>query len=194
MLESIEHRESVLVVDYIETASGSEPISLVQAKEWLRINHNADNNLIERLIIGVREQCSRILQIDLKDVVRIAEFENVQKISTLPYGPHGTVNSVTLVDENGTETLLTAGTDYSVIGSQYKVINLFNRMNAARMVVNFDSGYTNAAIPSVLQTFMFRVLADNYEQRESIAIGTITATISAESLAIAMQFNRRAWF
>jgi uncharacterized phiE125 gp8 family phage protein len=194
MLESVEHKESVLVVSYIEAASGVEPLSLVQAKEWLRVEHNADDALIELLINSVREQCSRILQIDLRTVTRISEFENIQKISQLPYGPHGTVNSVTLVDENGVETLLTAGTDYSIVGGQYKMVNLYNRMNAVRMLVSCESGYSVLNIPAPLQIFMLRVLADNYEQRESIAIGTITATISAESLAIAQQFNRRAWF
>lgn len=193
MLQSVENKESALISSYVSDSSGAEPVTLSQAKAWLRVDHNADDDLIEQLIKSVREQGSRILNFDIKLVTRVSEFENIQRITQIPFGPVGDVDEVKLVADDGSETVLTFGADYYVRGGQWKELDLFGKKEG-RLVVTYKSGYALADIPGPLVIFLLRALADNYEHRETIALGTISATISAESLAIAAQYNRRAWF
>jgi hypothetical protein len=41
----------------VQTAPSSEPVSLVQAKNWLRVSHTDDDDLITILITAAREAC-----------------------------------------------------------------------------------------------------------------------------------------
>ena len=93
-----------------------EPVTLAEAKLHCRVDVDADDALIESLITVARQHCetftgrafvTQTIQYDLQRWPR-------RRAIYLPRPPLQSITSVTWWDEEGNDTVLTAGTDYLV--------------------------------------------------------------------------------
>lgn len=173
------------------SAPSTEPLSLADAKTWLRIEHTADDALITDLITASRETLERELALHISVQSIQAEFVGEALSHPLPYGPHGALSSVKKIDLDGTETALTEDVDFYMKGLEYKQIRLVSALSTNKSLeLTVISGYTTT--PGWAITALKRMVADNYEHRESTAAGLVK--IPSDVLQTVSRFNRRMWF
>ena len=89
------------VIDII----GAEPISIAEAKQWLRVYHNNDNSLIEDVIIpAVRSYFERHLDISLIEKRVRFTVQGAEENIRLPLWPVDEIETITpdtLTQEDG---------------------------------------------------------------------------------------------
>ncbi len=87
----------------------TEPISLQAAKDWLKVEGDDDDALIEDLIPAARLMCEQYCNKSLVVRTITAVIRNELGEQRLPYGPHGEI--VSAVDGDGNAVTLTTRGD-----------------------------------------------------------------------------------
>jgi Phage gp6-like head-tail connector protein len=139
----------------------AEPITLAEAKNYLRVDYSEDDTLIEALITSARVRLEQyagvaMTQRNLQVVAFMSEFIE------LPYVPIGNLLSVEYW--NNTEWLELEEGDYNVIGTNtMKVYAVAYGEGEYRFT--YTCGYCDPT--PTMRTACFKMLADLYEYRES---------------------------
>lgn len=80
-----------------KTVTGTEPITLAEAKEYLRVFHDTEDNVITQMITNARKVLEMATGLSL--VEQTIELHTViHDVFTLPYGPVSSVTSATIDD------------------------------------------------------------------------------------------------
>ena len=80
-----------------KTVTGTEPVTLAEAKEYLRVFHDTEDNVITQMITNARKVLEMSTGLSL--VEQTIEIHTVIRDSfTLPYGPVSGVTSATIDD------------------------------------------------------------------------------------------------
>jgi uncharacterized phiE125 gp8 family phage protein len=140
------------------------PLELTELKEFLKITHDKEDNLLQNIIYAVSEQCelytakALLTQIWQADYHRFAAAE-----ITLPIDPVQNIQSIYLFDSYHKQSTL-AGELYELHNG---VIYLHMPAMAANLQVVFAVGYGDepAAIPASLQMLLNEHAAHLYEKR-----------------------------
>ena len=162
----------------IVTAAASEPITLSEAKNFLRVDHSDDDTLISALITASRQMCEeytrRILVTttidEYFDKFPMNRWENLSNLIYLSRGPVASITSVKYVDEIGSEVTIT--TDQYIIDTISEPARIQSTAGwfAAAGVVNqvivrYIVGTDVSSIPKPLIQGMMLVISDLYDQR-----------------------------
>ena len=96
-----------------KTVTGTEPVTLAEAKEYLRVFHDTEDNVITQMITNARKVLEMSTSLSL--VEQTIEIHTViHDVFTLPYGPVSSVTSATIddvaIDEIDEETGIIEGT------------------------------------------------------------------------------------
>lgn len=151
----------ILDVDNTATVS-AELFSVNQFKLYYgKIDNSEEDNLIESLIIAARRMCEQYSGINFIDRTVIAYINNLNGGTYLPYGPVGTVSSVSDVDGN----VLEAG-NYKITGGQFKQIQW---PTEDYLVVTYTGGYVDC--PNDLLTAVKAQTLFLYENRGDTTVG-----------------------
>ena len=139
----------------------SEPITLAQAKNYLKVDFDDDNDLITSLIASARVRLEKYAGVAMSArTLQVVAY--VDEFIELPYAP---LNNITKVEywDNGTWVEMSVG-DYYVLGTTYKKIYMVanNRMEYR---FTYTCGYTT--IPQPMITALYKLIADLYDYRES---------------------------
>lgn len=140
-----------------------EPVSLTDAKNWLRItNYDTDDVLIGDLLNGARVHIEKLTGCSLVNKqVRINVELTPQSqgfwIIDVPYGPLGCVDEVKVKTGMNTYDVLTKNDEYEVIGGK---IWLYS---PGIYVIKYQCGYNS--IPEDLATDILTLVAWSYENR-----------------------------
>ena len=168
------------------TAPGEEPVSLVEAKLQLRVEHSVDDDLITGLIQAAREQAEhqtgRALITQTWERVLDA-FPCVEIEIGLP--PVASIVSVTYIDTAGVATVLDSAA-YSLDADTphgwllpaegYAWPSTLDTANAVR--VRFTTGYgAAAAVPAGLKAWIKLRVGTLYSQREEVAAGVSLSSL-----------------
>ncbi len=165
----------------VTTKNNTEIISVADAKIFCKIQSNTDDTVITDLINSARASCemyinrfllSTVLQLQQDDFEYspVSSFNNLPtnlfypsnekqgvKYVQLPYLPVISIGSVKIVDDEGTETTLTSGTDYFLDNSGRVVfsdsVSVSNMRDLAGIIINYTVGYGTTAsdIPADLK-------------------------------------------
>jgi uncharacterized phiE125 gp8 family phage protein len=139
----------------------SEPITLEEAKNYLRVDYPEDDLLIEALITSARVRLEQyagvaMTQRNLQVVAFMSEFIE------LPYVPIGVLLSVEYW--NNSEWIQLQEGDYNTLGTNtMKVYAVAYGEGEYRFT--YTCGYCDAT--PTMRTAVFKMLADLYEYRES---------------------------
>lgn len=139
----------------------AEPVTLTEAKNYLRVDYPEDDTLIEALITSARVRLEQyagvaMTQRNLQVIAYMDEFIE------LPYVPIGNLLSVEYWN-NESWIELSEG-DYNTLGSNYlKVYAVTYPSGEYRFT--YTCGYCDAT--PTMRTAVFKMLADLYEYRES---------------------------
>ena len=146
--------QSYVIDHLISEVSYAEPVTLAEAKLYLRVSHISEDAQISEMIRSARQHIENATGLSLLTKQVQLWFSNEGGFLQLPYGP--ITSSVTLYDSTtGTEL-----TDKTVVGGQHPVIT-FPRIANMRAVYNV--GYT--AIPTGLKNALMDQINHLYENR-----------------------------
>jgi uncharacterized phiE125 gp8 family phage protein len=139
----------------------SEPITLAQAKNYLKVDFDDDNDLITSLIASARVRLEKYAGVAMSArTLQVVAY--VDEFIELPYAP---LNNITKVEywDNGSWVEMSVG-DYYILGTTYKKIYMVanNRMEYR---FTYTCGYTT--IPQPMITALYKLIADLYDYRES---------------------------
>ena len=168
------------------TAPAYEPVTLEEAKLWLRVDTDDDSQdaMILLLIIAMREYAEgltgrALVQRTLE--YRIDEFPDGP--IELPMPPLRSVTSIQYVDSDGTQSLDASPTAWQVdtvsepgrvapLTSASWPATLEDELGAIR--IRYVAGYAHPnAIPRKVRLWMQSRMATLYEHREQIFIGAV---------------------
>ena len=145
-------------------ATGSEPVTLTEAKAQLKLSTTADDTLITALITAARLQIEQYCGVSIvgREVNLVCKLDACNMFE-LPYGPVTTATiSATLlrVSAGGTDTLLTTD-DYLIYGDHF--VNFLPQTSGGFFAITYDAGYTN--VPQALKEAVLHQVAYLYEHR-----------------------------
>lgn len=145
---------------------GSEPVSLAEAKEYMRVDFPDDDSLIETLITAARKRIEAICGISLveKSLKVLIECINRQE---LPYGP---IKSVTT-------------TGLTLIGNEFKRL-----VGEGEHTIEYTSGYD--PVPADLILAIKAEVLYRYEHRgDALPLNRL----SPEARQLSAPYNRVLW-
>lgn len=173
-----------------QTEPAEEPITLEEAKLYLKVDFEEDDTLITTLIKAVRRACERYAGISFVTRTVTAYSDNWDRLTELPYGPHQSVTTVTRIAYDDTETELETD-QYSVTGLNYLTLNIGRvwRLSEGyckqRIRVVYEAGFGDAEdVPEDIKLAILKEVAELYENRENSVIGTIVAELSTTSKSL----------
>ena len=162
----------------ISTGPSIEPIDIDQAKLFLKIEADDEDDLIEALIAAARMNVERYLNRSLMPQTRtltITEATNVCSFQLV--NPLIDVVSVKTVDEAGIETTLSESS-YTVnvpLGKVYLRVGTtpLTVVGGEKIVIEYTSGYGTGSpistddVPQAIRQGILHVIAHGYEHRET---------------------------
>jgi uncharacterized phiE125 gp8 family phage protein len=139
----------------------SEPITLSEAKNYLKVDFDDDNDLISSLITSARVRLEKYAGVAMSTrTLQVVAY--VDEFIELPYAPINTISKVEYWN-NESWVEITVG-QYNVLGTTYKKLYMtaFSHMEFR---FTYTCGYTTT--PPVMKTALYKILADLYDYRES---------------------------
>lgn len=154
-----------------------EPVTLQEAKDYMRISSESENDLIEELITSARERIEKYtgLSLGLKTLKAYWFYFHVP--AEIPYGPVTAINSV--VDDNDVEL------EYTARGLQYKTLEAYSTQGLA---IEYEAGFT--IVPKGLKLAILKQVSTDYENRENYSIYDQAYELSSDARRQAMPYCR----
>lgn len=162
------------------TAPSSEPITLEEAKAYLRVDDSTEDTLISALITAARRKFENdTLHYLLPQTWEL--YLNRDEISSEPISINKSditaISSVKYYDSSNTQQTLSTSDYQTAISGKPSCIQIitmptiYDRLEA--MVIRFTLGYTNAAaVPEDIKLAIKLLLATWYENRQTVVTGT----------------------
>lgn len=181
------HPLSVLV-----TAPSVEPLTLTEAKLYLRVDQSTEDNLISGMVVAARqwvETYTRRALVTQTWDFRYEAFMDTRQPLILPKAPLQSVTSITYLDEDGVSQTLassnysvrtlsgaTAGRGYIELNDDVSLPSLYTDA-LAPVTVRAVCGYGAAAsVPDGVKMAIYLMLGDLYEQRQETMMSVSSKT------------------
>ena len=163
------------------TAPAVEPVTLVQAKLHLRIDHSTEDDLLNALIVTARQTVEKLsgraLITQTLELV-VDSFPDTFRLRP----PLQSVTSIKYKDTDGAETTHTASLYITDTDSEPgRVVPAYGEVwpsttlyPVAGVRVRFVAGYGAAEtdVPDALRQALLLLIGHLYEHRESVVVGT----------------------
>lgn len=149
-----------------------EPVSLTDAKTWLRVDYDDDNTLINNLLSSARVHiekltgCALVNKL-LRANIELTGSEPMVWMVDLPYGPLNCVDEVTYKNGINMFTTLTKNVDFEIIGGKIWFYA------PGYYTVKYQSGF--GTLPLDLKNDILTCVAWAYENRGKRFQGSDTA-------------------
>lgn len=171
-------QNSFLDVSKTEAYTGTEPVTLAEAKAHCRVDFTDDDTLITGLITAARTMIEDYCHVSLVQKTVTLTTQSIERPQTLysqpwqvrqafngfelPYGPIKAVSSVTSVNSDGfTITALTLNADYFLVGVDFQTIKIVN--NYSNNILVYITGYNT--LPPTLKLAILNELSYRYDHR-----------------------------
>ena len=140
----------------ISTIGVTEPVTLLEVKNYLRITNTRDDSYINSIIPNARIRAEKYLNSDIVSKQRREYFANLSEPINLRYSPLSTVDSVSV---DG--VTMTVETDYTVEGLDNPLFKL-EESSADKVTIT----YTTAGIDaSLVKPGVLALVAELYHSR-----------------------------
>jgi len=167
------------------TAPASEPLTLAEAKLYLRIDHTHEDTLLTDLIVAVRMIAENWLRRSLlAQSWKLAYDGGVPECVGLPMGPVSAITGVIIVNRDSTTQALDSST-YWLNAAQNAIV--FNSMTIGfRIEITYSTGYGTASdIPRPIKQGLLAHLAAMYDSRGE----TGEVALPEQAVALYMPFR-----
>lgn len=144
----------------------TEPLTLAEAKLFLRVDGSEDDALIGDIVVAVREAAERHLRASLiMQSWKLAFDDAAPERTPLPMGPVTAVTSVTLIAEGGGETAM-SGSLYHLNASRETLV-FAQAAIAHRVEILYAAGYGDGSdVPQPIRQGMLLHAAALYGRRD----------------------------
>jgi hypothetical protein len=147
-----------------------EPVTLPEARSWLKLDVSDDDSMVTELITAARQQCEGFLNISLISRTVTAWLQIGLDEIRLPYGPVKTITSVTNYKDD------------PIAGYQVKY-ELFKALDPCTEVKTvYDAGF-NGSIPKHFKTAIKEQIAWLYTNRGDAEVTETLSPIAKKILA-----------
>jgi uncharacterized phiE125 gp8 family phage protein len=162
----------------VVTPPASEPLTLAEVKEFLRVDHSDDDATLAIFITAARQLCESYTRLALLPTTFEEYFDDFPQYSgtykdeiRLSRSPVSAVTYVKYIDGNET-TITASASDYKtdLISQPARIspdngwFGTYETINA--VFIRYVAGYANAAsVPAPLKHGMLLVIGDMYENR-----------------------------
>lgn len=133
--------------------SQTEPVSVTEAKNWLKIDVPDDDPLLTTLITGARQDCESFLNISLIERTVTACLQIGLEEIRLPYGP---VKEVLAVNNDKGQAVQSFELKYNV----FKALD-----PCTEVIAKYNAGFNLGAIPKHFKIAILDQIAWQYEHR-----------------------------
>lgn len=185
----------------LKTPPATEPISLQEAKLYLRVDANDEDTLIAGLITVAREYVERITGRALITQTWQQVLDRFPSVFALPKPPLRAVVSIAYKTEDGLTHVIPA-TDY-VVDAASEPARIVPAPGLAwpsdtlypvgGVVVEFEAGYGDAAdVPIPIKQAILLLVGHFYEHREAVIVGS-NATLLPFAVAALLSPYRTWW-
>jgi len=161
---------------WIRTAASTEPVTLPEARQQLRIDHTEDNEDIANMIVEARLDCeTRLGDVSLIDATCIDYFNVFADEMELHWSPVDSITSIAYTDTAGTSQTLSSATyelgerhGIGIVRLKYGQTWPNVRDHPDIVVVTYKAGYGAAAsdVPEGIKRWIKARIAWLYENRD----------------------------
>ena len=145
------------------TPPASEPVSLQEAKLFLRIDHDTEDTAISQMIKAAREVAEEIMNSSLiTQRWQLTLQDALPACFTIPYGPVTQIISVSRVNADGSTSELNS--NIITIGADAETLECAAPQTATQFTIVYEAGMSaNAAgVPASLRQNMLQHIAYLY--------------------------------
>lgn len=180
----------MLIMPHITTdltlvsSPSTEPVSLDDAKNYLRVDGTDDNALISTLIKAVRYTAEQYLRSSfITQTWKLSLDKYAPSVCRLPMGPLQSITSVKSITRDGTETTLSSSLYFLKANNDF--IEFETPPVGHRIEITYVTGYGDSAsdVPAPIAQAMLIHLADIYDGRTGVN------TIPSQSLEMYRPFK-----
>ena len=140
----------------ISTIGITEPVTLLEVKNYLRITNNRDDDYINSIIPNARIRAERYLNSDIVSKQRREYFAEICEPINFRYSPISTVDSVTI---DGVTMIV--DTDYTVEGLDNPLFKL-EQSSASKVAITYT---TSGLDSSLVKPGILALVAELYHSR-----------------------------
>lgn len=164
----------------------NQPISLQEAKDFMRILESDDDATIEAMIKSATSYAENFTNRQFETATFELFAEHWTQDITLPKNPIKDLQKIEYMDNNGVYQILDSANYY--LYGEYDIFKVhFDKTESHKCHKNaikytFESGYDN--VPEEIKSFILVMVSTLYENRELYVIG---ASIETEANPIAMR-------
>lgn len=146
-------------------APASEPLTLSETKNYLRVDHTADDAIITDLITSARMAAEEWLKRSLiTQTWKLAYDDYVSESIPLAMGPVTAISSVIIVARDGTTQ--TASSDTYYLNAAKDTVLFDSMIIGFRIEITYNTGYGSAsAVPRPIKYGMLSHIAAMYDNR-----------------------------
>ncbi len=145
----------------VVTPPAAEPVTLEQAKAWLKIDFDAEDELIEMLISAAREKAEHYCNARFVTTTLKETFSRNSIMVTLAVGPNIVITEVAA----GTNELV-EDTDYEIHTDDKQTLVKMLKTYDDPLEITYTAGYGAAtAVPKSIKQAILLTVADRYENR-----------------------------
>jgi len=175
----------------VTVANADWAVTLADAKSFIRVSGNYDDNYIALLLAGVSEQVEAYIGLDTYVRTRESYYPRASREILLPYGIHGSVLTVVSEAQDGTTTTLTVGVDYYVHGMTFKSVE-FQAATDAQIFVTYESGFAAGACPEAIRAAILQEMSFQYKNRSDVNTPSRLSVnnLSIEARHLLMSYSR----
>jgi uncharacterized phiE125 gp8 family phage protein len=158
----------------VTTAASEAPITVTEAKEWLRVEHSVDDDLISAIVSAVTATAESYLSQALVTQTITEKYDHWgDAVLNLTMHPVQSVTSITYTDDDGaTQTLSSSLYVVDTFKPRAQVRPAYNetwptaRTTPNSITVVYQAGYGDAAdVPEDIKLALRLMIADAYENR-----------------------------
>lgn len=167
------------------TAPASEPVSVSEAKLYLRVDSTAEDTLIGDLITAARMVAEGWLKQSLiAQTWKLAFDDGVKNSVFLPMGPVTSIASVVAFAQDGGSQAVSANGYW--LNAAMNALVMDAPLLSFRVEITYNTGYGAAAdVPKPIKQGMLAHIADLYENRGEAG----NAVLPAQAAALYMPFR-----
>lgn len=160
-------------------APASEPVTLAEAKLYLRVDSTSEDSLITDIIVAARMSAEQWLKSSLiSQSWKLVYNGYLEESITLPMGPVSSVSSVMIIDRDASTQVVPASNYYL---NAAKTRLLFdNYVSGFAVEIIYNTGYGTAAqIPQPIKYGILAHIASMYDQRGFMGQENLPPAVSA---------------